>query len=114
MKRRGAGRLRHRIVFERRAVKRTNSGGTVEGWETAHGPVAASIDDMRHGEAVIAERIKGTRLCTCTVREPRVAIDPAWRVRDVRSDRTFAIASVAEDAVPRFLLLTLTSGAADA
>jgi head-tail adaptor len=113
---RGAGQLREKLLFQRRAVVDDGMGNEQAGdWETQF-TAAADLIPLRGGEPVIAARLAGvqpfvirTRSCV-TAR----AVTTAWRAVDARNpSRIFNITSAANvDQKNAYLDLMATQGVA--
>jgi head-tail adaptor len=90
-----AGRLRHRLRFEKHAVVDDGAGNEQSGeWMTVYGPAEAGIDPLRGGESVMAARLGGTQPVIVTVRAcaATLAITPdGHRAVDTRTGTVYNI-----------------------
>ncbi|WLB14989.1 head-tail adaptor protein [Bradyrhizobium japonicum] len=91
-----AGDLRHRVGFFQRAVVSDGNGNNEAGFPAD--PVfecAADVAVKFGGEAVLADRLRGTKTATITVRRSSatLAVTEAWRVQDMRDGTVWNIRS---------------------
>ncbi len=93
----GAGRLRDRVVFDRRENVEDDYGNTqaefVEQFD-----VAANIQARFGGEALTAARLQGQQPVTITIRQSTRTrlIKEDWRARNARSGEVYAIRSIVD------------------
>lgn len=114
--RRGAGKLREKLFFQRRAIVDDGMGNEQSGdWETKF-TAAAELISLRGGESVMASRLAGTQPYIIRIRSCAAARDvtPAWRAVDARQQgRTFNItAAVDPDNKNAWLDIMATQGVA--
>ena len=111
----GAGQLRERITFERRAEADDGYGNPIAGGWTAQLTVAARVLPLRGTEAVTAARLEGRQPVVITVRASGQAraIGADWRAVDARRGTIYAITAppaLTEDGA--FLDILATTGEA--
>lgn len=113
----GAGDLRHRVKFQRRAEGDDGYGNPVEGWTDLGIERAASLTPTRGGEDVQAGRVAGKASWDCWVRNDSGTrqITTSDRVVDVRDpSRTFNVTFADDmDGDRVWILMQLTSGGVD-
>lgn len=111
----GAGDLRERIAFDKRAIV-SDGHGNEEGLFEEQFVVAARVMALRGTERVVAARLEGQQPVVLTVRYSSytLLIGADWQARNVRSGAVYAITSPASDPDGRkaFLDLLATTGAA--
>lgn len=91
-----AGNLRHRIGFFQRAVISDGAGNEEAGFPADPAfECAADVAVKFGGEAVLAERLRGQKTATVTVRRSAVtlAVTEAWRIQDMRDGTIWNIRS---------------------
>ncbi len=113
---RGAGKLREKLLFQRRAIVDDGMGNEQSGeWETKV-TTAAELIPLKGGEPVLAARLAGTQPYIIRIRSCAAARDvtPAWRVVDARKPaRIFNItAAVDPDNKNAWLDIMATQGVA--
>lgn len=113
----GAGDLRHRVKFQRRAEISDQYGNTQGEWVDLGIERAASLTPTRGGEEVQAGRIAGTASWDCWVRNDSGtrSLRTGDRAIDTRDpSRTFNIAFIGDmDGDRAWLLLQMKSGGVD-
>ncbi len=79
----GAGDLKHRVAFAKRAVQTDDGYGNVEGAFVEHYVVSAGFRPKFGGEQVDAARLSGIQPYSVTVRSsPEMReVTPEWRMR---------------------------------
>lgn len=83
-----AGRLRHKIRFDRRVIVDDDGAGNVQqDWQPIFGPVAAEIKPLRGGEEVLASRLAGVAIVEILIRSSYdsrriLPTDRAYNIRD--------------------------------
>lgn len=94
-KRKGAGALSERVAFLEPDEIPDGYGGTTTGYVERF-QEAARLQPRMGSEPVIASRLAGIQPYTMTVRSSTAtrAVTPAWRVRNVRSGKTYNIKAV--------------------
>lgn len=94
-KRKGAGSLSERVAFLEPDNIDDGYGGVTTGYVERFQD-AARLQPRMGSETVIASRLQGIQPYTMTVRSSAAtrAVTPAWRVRNVRSGRTYNIKAV--------------------
>lgn len=94
-KRKGAGSLSERIAFLEPDDIDDGYGGITTGYVERFQD-AARLQPSMGSEPVIASRLAGIQPYTMTVRSSVAtrAVTPAWRVRNVRSGKTYNIKAV--------------------
>ncbi|MGO6848005.1 head-tail adaptor protein [Rhizobium leguminosarum bv. viciae] len=115
-KTRGAGKLRDKLLFQRRAIVDDGMGNEQSGdWETKF-TAAAELIPLRGGEPVMAARLSGVQPYIIRIRSCATAreVTPAWRAVDARQQsRTFNItAAVDPDNKNAWLDIMATQGVA--
>lgn len=109
-----AGDLRERVVFEKRGRQSDGGGNFGTAWGS---PVsmAARIQSLRGGEAVMADRLQGRQPFIITVRSCMAtrAVTSAWRARNERTGVIYNITSVAPDESGAFIDVLATAGEAE-
>jgi len=113
---RGAGKLREKLLFQRRALVDDGFGNEVAGdWETQF-TAAADLIPLRGGEPVIASRLVGVQPFIVRIRScsAALAVDPSWRAVDARqASRIFNItAAVDPDNKNAWIDMMATQGVA--
>jgi len=113
---RGAGKLRNKLHFQRRALVDDGFGNVQAGdWETKFDAYAEFIP-LRGGEPVIAARLTGTQPFVVRIRSSAAAreVTTAWRIVDERRpSRVLNITSIADpDNKNDWLDLMATEGVA--
>lgn len=110
----GAGDLRHRVKFQRRAAGDDEYGNPVEGWADLGVVRSASLTPTRGGEDVQAGRVAGKASWDCWVRNDSGTrqITTSDRVVDARDpSRAFNIRFIGDmDGDRTWLLMQLESG----
>lgn len=113
----GAGDLRQRVYFERRAEGEDGYGNPVESWEPLHISRAASLLPTRGGEIVQSDRLTGRVQWDCWVRSDSDtrSLQTGDRMVDERNtSSTFNIGFIGDmDGDGVWLLIQATSGVAD-
>lgn len=113
----GAGDLRHRVYFERRAEGEDGYGNPVQDWEPLGISRAASLTPTRGSEKVQSDRLSGRVQWDCWVRSDSGTrtIQTGDRMVDERDPtRTFNIGFIGDmDGDRTWLLIQATSGVAD-
>lgn len=113
----GAGDLRAKVKFQRRASGTDDYGNPVSGWADLGIERRASLLPARGGEHVQAGRIAGKAQWDCWVRSDSGTrtINAGDRIVDARdASRTFNISFVGDmDGDRRWLLIQAESGGAD-
>lgn len=113
----GAGDLRHRVYFERRAEGEDGYGNPVQDWEPLGISRAASLTPTRGSETVQSDRLSGRVQWDCWVRSDSGTrtIQTGDRMVDERDPtRTFNIGFIGDmDGDRTWLLIQATSGVAD-
>lgn len=91
---RGAGRLKHRVAFDKRAFQSDGYGNSQGDWSEQF-VVAAGIEARLGGEEVMAARLANRQPVTIIVRQSpdTKLISTDWRARDVRDGTVYAIRS---------------------
>lgn len=94
-KRRGAGSLSERIIFQQRLAVDDGYGGTHEDWQDIFTDNARLMPRMG-SETVIASRLQGIQPYTLTVRSHTQTrqVTPAWQAKNARTGETYDIATV--------------------
>lgn len=94
-KRKGAGSLSGRVAFLEPDEIPDGYGGHTTGYVERFQD-AARLQPRVGSETVIASRLQGVQPYTLTVRSSTAtrAVTPAWRVRNVRSGKTYNIKAV--------------------
>lgn len=92
-----AGRLRHRIAFQKEEQVSDGGGGWTTEWVTQF-TVAARLRPLRGGETVMAGRLEARQPYVITVRQSAdtLSIKPQWRAVNARTDEVMAIRSIAD------------------
>jgi head-tail adaptor len=92
------GAMRDRVRLEARTAVDDGYGNTVSGPFASQFERAAEIRPSRGGEGVLAARMEGTQPATVRVRydAATMAIQPSWRLVDVRSGTVYAIKTAAD------------------
>lgn len=110
-----AGELRERVAFDRRSGADDGAGNVEDDWAQIGGDVAARIRFLKGGETVVGQRLEGTSPAVVTVRSSTVtrAVTSVFRIRDVRSGRTFNVTAVTPDEQGAYLDILCTTGGAD-
>ncbi|MGO8172693.1 head-tail adaptor protein [Rhizobium ruizarguesonis] len=113
---RGAGKLREKLLFQRREIVDDGMGNEQSGdWETKF-TAAAELIPLKGGEPVLAARLAGTQPYIIRIRSCSAAraVTPAWRAVDARQQsRTFNItAAVDPDNKNAWLDIMATQGVA--
>lgn len=113
---RGAGKLREKLLFQRRAVVDDGFGNEVAGdWETQF-TAAADLIPLRGGEPVLAARLTGVQPFIIRIRSciAARAVNTAWRAVDARqTSRVFNItAAVDPDNKNAWIDMMATQGVA--
>lgn len=110
----GAGDLRHRVEFQRRAEGDDGYGNPLQGWADLGISRACSLVPTRGGESVQAGRVAGTASWDCWVRNDSGtrSLRTGDRAIDARDpSRTFNIVFVGDmDGDRTWLLVQLASG----
>lgn len=110
----GAGELRERVAFDRRAAADDGYGNQVSSWEEQF-VVWARVQPLKGGEGVQAARLAGTQPVIIRVRQSSntIQITSDWRARDARKGTLFNITSMANmDEKGAYLDVLATSGGA--
>jgi SPP1 family predicted phage head-tail adaptor len=113
-KSRGAGDLRHRVAFDRRAESADGYGSTTGEWQEQF-QCAAGFLHLRGGESVMAGRLQGEHLQIVVVRassQTRQA-DTGWRIRDVRAGTVLNVRDVTPSEDRAWIDFLCQSGMAD-
>lgn len=113
---RGAGDLRSKVKFQRRADSTDEYGNTVTDWADLNIVRSASLLPARGSEQIQAGRVAGKAQWDCWVRSDSQtrSIGPADRLVDVRTGRVFNISFVGDmDGGGAWLLIQAESGGAD-
>ncbi len=111
-----AGKLSHRVAFDKRQDVTDQYGNTQSGFRRAIRQVWGGVQAKFGGEAVTAARLTGQQPVTIIVRQStktkQIATD--WRARDVLSGQEYAIRSIVDpdDKRQYFEILTQTGVAA--
>lgn len=95
----GAGALRERLRFERRAIVDDGYGNEVSGDFEPMFTVAASLTPLRGGEDVMASRLGGVQPYVARVRQSSLTrqVSTDWRAVDARKpDREFNIRTITD------------------
>ncbi|MGO7185294.1 head-tail adaptor protein [Rhizobium brockwellii] len=113
---RGAGKLREKLLFQRRAIVDDGMGNEQSGdWETKF-TAAAELIPLRGGEPVLAARLSGVQPYIIRIRSCAAAreVTTAWRAVDARQQsKTFNItAAVDPDNKNAWLDIMATQGVA--
>lgn len=110
------GKLRDRIAFEARAaIANDGAGNTLGDWVTRF-ERAAGYNFPRDGsEAVLSARLSGVEPVTWETRSDSKtrAVDPAMRIRDVRTGKIYNIRSVQADPARSRVRFFCEAGVAD-
>lgn len=95
-KRSGAGSLSERVAFLEQVEGDDGYGGVVLGYVPKFED-AARLEPRMGSEPVVASRLQGIQPYTMTVRSSVAtrAVTPAWRVRNKRTGREYAIKTCA-------------------
>lgn len=113
----GAGDLRHRVKFQRRAEGDDGYGNPVQGWVDLDISRACSLTPTRGGETVQAGRVAGTASWDCWVRNDSGtrSLRTGDRAIDTReAGRTFNIVFIGDmDGDRAWLLIQMKSGVVD-
>lgn len=113
----GAGDLRHRVYFERRAEGSDDYGNPVEDWAPLGIVRSASLLPTRGSETVQSDRLSGRVQWDCWVRSDSGtrSLQTGDRMIDARdTSRTFNIGFIGDmDGDRTWLLIQATSGVAD-
>lgn len=95
---RGAGKLREKLLFQRRALVDDEMGNEQAGdWETVF-TASARLIPLKGSEPVMASRLSGVQPFILQIRSCSAArdVNPAWRAVDARNlSRVFNIKSAA-------------------
>ncbi|RWX28954.1 head-tail adaptor protein [Rhizobium leguminosarum] len=113
---RGAGKLREKLLFQRRAIVDDGFGNEQAGdWETKF-TAAANLIPLKGGEPVIASRLTGVQPFIIQIRacNDARAVNTAWRAIDARNPaRAFNItADVDPDNKNAWIDIMATQGVA--
>lgn len=110
----GAGYLDQLVAFDVRELIDDGAGNTVGQWVEQFKEPAGYLH-LKSGEAVIASRLQGKHLQVITVRSNTLSrtVTTDWRVRDVRSGRTFNIRDITPTADRLKLEMLVENGTAD-
>lgn len=94
----GAGELRHRIAFEKRARTDDGAGNEVSGPWQEQFVVSGKLLAKFGGDAVTAARLTGQQPLTITVRQSSDTrqITEDWRAKDVSSGIYYNIRSIVD------------------
>jgi SPP1 family predicted phage head-tail adaptor len=116
----GAGSLRERVTFQRRAAGDDGAGNTTTGaWTDISGAtsIAARLKPLKQSEAVLADGVQGRSSFEVTIRLTAAGqgITVGDRMKDERSGRTFNVKSPPQnpDERGRFLRILVETGGAD-
>ena len=113
---RGAGKLRDRLHFQRRALVDDGYGNEQSGdWETQF-TADASLVPLRGGETVLAARLSGIQPFVIRIRSNVASreVNTSWRIVDARQpSRVFNIMAIVDpDNKNAWLDITATQGVA--
>ncbi|QKK18646.1 head-tail adaptor protein [Rhizobium indicum] len=112
---RGAGKLREKLLFQRRAIVDDGFGNESGDWETEF-TAAAELIPLKGGEPVMAARLSGVQPFIIKIRGCNAArsVTPAWRAVDARNPaRLFNItAAVDPDNKNAWIDIMATQGVA--
>jgi head-tail adaptor len=103
-----AGHLGERLAFQKR-VATTDGYGNAEGaWQTRF-TVAARVQPLKGGEAVLSARLSGVQPVIIVVRmsSHTKQITAGWRAVDARTGTVYALTSPAADMEERRMYLTV-------
>ena len=113
---RGAGKLREKLLFQRRAIVDDGFGNEQSGDFATVFTAAADLIPLKGGEPVLAARLSGVQPYIIRIRSCTAAreVTTAWRVIDARQQsRTFNItAAVDPDNKNAWLEIMATQGVA--
>jgi len=110
-----AGRLRETVAWEQRPLQ-SDGFGNLHGAFTEVFRCSASFDVEKGDEDVLAGRLEGRQTMIVRVRAyPDTRdLDSDWRMRDIRTDLTYAIAAPPAEAPDRqFIDITVQRGVAE-
>ncbi|NNH56912.1 head-tail adaptor protein [Rhizobium laguerreae] len=113
---RGAGELREKLLFQRRAIVDDNYGNEQSGDFATVFTAAAELIPLKGGEPVLAARLSGVQPFLIKIRGCAAAreVTPAWRAVDARNPaRLFNItAAVDPDNKNAWIDIMATQGVA--
>lgn len=109
-----AGRLVHKVAFDKREASDGDNAGNYEGEWVEQFLCRAEFIHLRGGEAVLAGRLQGrhTQVIRIRVSQLSNAVTSDWRVRDVRRGTEFNIRDIEFEENRQFISLTCESGVA--
>jgi len=112
----GAGALKHRVTFQRRAPQADGYGNTEGAWDTLIALRRASLTPTRGGEQIVAGRAQGVSLWDLVIRFDRETSQVTTDDRAIdldNPDRVFNIKFAEDmDGDRRWLLMQLELGGA--
>jgi len=109
----GAGKLHHRIAFDKPVDQSDGQGGTVNGWQEQF-QCRAHYRFLRGGESVQAARLEGRQPLVITVRSSSETrqVKTEWHIRDVRTGTVFQVKAINPTEDRRFIEILAESGVA--
>lgn len=110
----GAGELRQRLAFDQKAAGDATYGATAGAWVERF-QRSAKRKFLLGSEPVIGQRLSGVQPAVFTVRCDRqtVTLDSSWRLRDLRSGRSYNIRTVTPDERNTWIDILAESGGTD-
>ena len=110
----GAGQLREKFAFDKRAEIDDGAGNTTGDWQEQFN-CAARRESLKGGEAVMAARLERRQPYLVTIRYSTSAglVTPDWRCRDARTSAHYAITSVVVRPRQDYIDLIVIEGPAD-
>lgn len=109
----GAGNLRYRVAFDKRADVSDGMGNTQGAWVEQFRRRAA-YHHLRGGESVMAVRLAGKHSQIIAVRRETRTLEVTtdWRVRDTRTGDVFNIRDVTRETDRKWISLLVETGVA--
>ncbi|MDI7923400.1 head-tail adaptor protein [Ferirhizobium litorale] len=96
---RGAGRMRAKLHFQRREISDDGYGNPISGEFATVFSAAAEMMPLRGGEPVLAARLTGVQPYIVRIRSHAAArqVTPAWRIVDARNqERVFNVTAISD------------------
>jgi head-tail adaptor len=105
-----AGTMYHAFTFDELIASPDGYGGVKTQW-TERFTTRAMLMNLRGSERVISARLEGVQPVVVKIRASTAAsaVNPAWRMRDARSDRVYNVRSIVLSDDRRFLEITADS-----